>query len=106
MTQDASVTDHETCHSHSYGAIKTDLLLRLKRIEGQVRGIQKMIEEDRYCVDILVQLTASKNALQRVAFPLLEEHTRGCVVDAVANKCNEQEKIEELMVVFRQFTKI
>lgn len=93
-------------HHHSYSKIKPDLLKRLRRIEGQVRGIQKMIEEDRYCVDILVQISAIKNALQNVAFPLLEVHTKGCVVDAIANKEGEQEKVDELLEVYRQFSKM
>lgn len=97
---------HPQGHTHSYDALKPDLLLRLKRIEGQVRGIQKMIEEERYCVDILVQISAIRNALQKVAFPLLESHTHGCVVDAITNKEGEQQKIDELMDVFRQFAKM
>ena len=106
MVQEESAHLHAKGPTHSYGDIKPDLLMRLKRIEGQVRGIQKMIEEDRYCVDILVQISAIKNALQKVAFPLLEVHTRGCVVDAISNQDGEQEKIEELMEVFRQFSKM
>ncbi len=106
MAQEKPIHLHEEGHTHSYGDIKPDLLMRLKRIEGQVRGIQKMIEEDRYCVDILVQISAIKNALQKVAFPLLEVHTRGCVVDAIQNQHGENEKIEELMEVFRQFSKM
>lgn len=106
MDNDDSVHVDGTSHTHSYDAIKPDLLMRLKRIEGQVRGVYKMIEEERYCVDILVQISAIRNALQKVAFPLLESHTRGCVVDAIANKHGEQEKIEELMEVFRQFSKM
>ena len=106
MDQEESVHVHSEEHTHSYGDMKPDLLMRLKRIEGQVRGIQKMIEEDRYCVDILVQISAIKNALQKVAFPLLEVHTRGCVVDAITSQNGEKEKIEELMEVFRQFSKM
>lgn len=98
--------NHSVGHTHGYDAIKPDLQTRLKRIEGQVRGIQKMIEEDRYCVDILVQISAIRNALQKVAFPLLESHTRGCVVDAISSKDGEQEKIQELMDVFLQFSKM
>ncbi len=93
-------------HQHSYDAIRPNLQTRLKKIEGQVRGIQKMIEEDRYCVDILVQISAVQSALQRVAFPLLEAHTKGCVVDAIAKQEGETEKIEELMDLFRQFLKM
>ena len=58
---------------------KANLLTRLKRIEGQVRGISRMVEEDKYCVDILIQIAAVKAALNKVGLVLLEDHTRGCV---------------------------
>ncbi len=92
-------------HKHSYGSKREDLLRRLKRIEGQVRGIQKMIEEDRYCVDILVQIAAIKSATHQVGLSILDAHTRGCVADALTNDVNGKEKIDELMDVIRQFTK-
>lgn len=94
-----------TGHGHSYGPMKTDLLARLKRIEGQVRGIERMVDEDRYCVDILVQISAIKNAMHQVALALLESHTRGCVSDALASHHGGEEKIDELMDVIRKFTK-
>jgi CsoR family transcriptional regulator, copper-sensing transcriptional repressor len=81
------------------------VLRRLKRIEGQVRGIQKMIQEDRYCVDILVQVAAIKSAVHQVGLSILESHTRGCVADALANHANGEQKIDELMDVIRKFTK-
>jgi DNA-binding FrmR family transcriptional regulator len=83
---------------------KAQLLSRLKRIEGQVRGIQKMIEEDRYCVDILVQVSAINAALKKVGLHLLERHTQHCVRDAIETGSGE-EAIEELMKVFEQFSK-
>ncbi len=98
-------THPETGHSHSYGPMKNDLILRLKRIEGQVRGIERMLEEDRYCVDILVQISAIKSALHQVALPLLESHTRGCVADAISSHQGGEQKIDELMDVIRKFTK-
>lgn len=61
---------------------KDDYLNRLRRIEGQVRGIAKMVDEDQYCIDILTQVSAATKALQSVALGLLEEHLAGCVVDA------------------------
>lgn len=91
--------------SHSYEKNKDDLLARLRRIEGQVRGVQKMIEEDRYCIDLLTQLAAIKNATHKVALSVLESHTRGCVADAISQHESENEKIDELMEVIRQFTK-
>ncbi|GMA52234.1 copper-sensing transcriptional repressor CsoR [Alicyclobacillus contaminans] len=92
-------------HHHSYTPKKDDLLRRLKRIEGQVRGIQKMIDEERYCVDILIQIAAIKSAMHQVGLSILESHTRGCVADAIANHKDGEAKIEELMDVIRQFAK-
>ncbi|RDY71301.1 MULTISPECIES: metal-sensing transcriptional repressor [Halobacillus] len=83
---------------------KMAVLNRLKRIEGQVRGIQKMVEDDRYCVDILVQISAINNALNKVGYNLLERHTHHCVKDAI-QKGNGDEAIDELMKVVRQFSK-
>lgn len=90
---------------HSYAPKRDDLLRRLKHIEGQVRGISRMIEEDRYCVDILVQIAAIKSAIHQVGLTILESHTRGCVADALSNQVHADEKIDELMEVIRQFTK-
>jgi CsoR family transcriptional regulator, copper-sensing transcriptional repressor len=64
-----------------YYAGKDDLLGRLKRIEGQVRGLQRMVENDDYCIDILTQITAASNALKKVAVGLLEDHIRHCVAE-------------------------
>lgn len=83
---------------------KQKLVNRLKRVEGQVRGIQKMIEDDRYCVDVLVQVSAVSAALKKVGYTLLEHHTRGCVSQAVAEGEGD-EAIEELMKVIQQFSK-
>ncbi len=83
---------------------KQQVLNRLKRIEGQVRGIQKMIEEDRYCVDVLVQISAINNALKKVGFSLMERHTNHCVSDAI-QKGEGEEAIDELMKVMQQFSK-
>jgi len=67
---------------HGYSANRDTYLKRLRRIEGQVRGIAKMVEDDKYCIDILTQVSAATKALQSVALGLLEEHMGGCVVDA------------------------
>lgn len=80
------------------------LLKRLRRIEGQVRGIQQMVENDRYCVDILIQITAIQSALKNVGFQLTERHMKHCVQDAMA-KGNGDESVEELMAVLKQFSK-
>ncbi|MFZ3578304.1 metal-sensing transcriptional repressor [Virgibacillus sp. DJP39] len=77
---------------------------RLKRIEGQVRGIQKMVEDERYCMDILVQISAIQSALKNVGFSVTERHLNHCVSDAI-KQGNGQETIEELMNVMKQFSK-
>ena len=66
----------------SYADSKDDYLRRLRRVEGQVRGIARMVEEDQYCIDVLTQVSAATRALQNVALGLLEEHMGGCVVEA------------------------
>ncbi|HEY2271535.1 MAG TPA: metal-sensitive transcriptional regulator [Jatrophihabitantaceae bacterium] len=67
---------------HGYTANKDAYLKRMRRIEGQIRGIARMIDEDDYCIDVLTQVSAATRALQSVALGLLEEHLAGCVVDA------------------------
>ena len=84
-------------HSHhGYIGRKQDYLRRLRRIEGQARGLQKMVEEEQYCIDILTQISATTNALQSVALGLLDEHLSHCVVRAAATGGPESEvKIKE-----------
>jgi CsoR family transcriptional regulator, copper-sensing transcriptional repressor len=71
-------------HTRGYATKKDDYAKRLSRIEGQVRGLQRMIEEDTYCIDVLTQVSAVTKALQAVAVGLLDEHVRHCVRNAVA----------------------
>ena len=68
-----------------YSDTKADHLRRLRRIEGQVRGIQRMIEDDKYCIDVLTQVSAATRALQSVAIGLLDEHVRHCVANAAVD---------------------
>jgi DNA-binding FrmR family transcriptional regulator len=82
--------------SRGYTATKEQLLTRLKRIEGQVRGIEGMVEDDRYCIDILTQISAVQAALDKVALGLLDGHARHCVVDGHADGSPE-ELTDELM---------
>ena len=85
------------------GPAKTaDLAQRLSRIEGQVRGIGRMIEEDRYCVDVLTQVSAVQSALDALAFQLLEHHLHGCVAHAVASG-DGAHAIDEALAVIRKF---
>lgn len=81
------------------------LLSRLKRIEGQVRGVQKMVEDERYCVDILVQISAINAALKKVGMNILKRHTQNCVSDSIING-DSNESIDELMGVIELFSKI
>ncbi|WP_044896515.1 metal-sensing transcriptional repressor [Bacillus alveayuensis] len=80
------------------------ILKRLKRIEGQVRGVQRMVEDNRYCIDILVQISAINAALKKVGLNLLERHANHCVSKAI-REGNGQESIRELMDVIKQFSK-
>lgn len=84
----AIVTDHDR-GVHGYHHRKQDHLKRLRRIEGQIRGLQRMVDEDVYCIDILTQVSASTKALQSFALQLLEEHLRHCVADAAVKGGDE-----------------
>src|SRR5690606_2132331 len=79
-------------------------LKRLRRIEGQVRGIARMVEEDRYCIDIMTQIAAIHAALRRVEEDVLEDHLNHCVTDAInsGDKAEQQQKIAELMEVLQR----
>ena len=81
---------------------KADLAKRLARIEGQVRGIAKMIDEERYCIDVLTQVSAVQSALDALAFRLLEQHLHGCVQHAVKSG-NGEHAIAEALEVIRKF---
>lgn len=83
---------------------KAALMKRLNRIEGQVRGVAKMIAEDRYCVDILTQVSALQSALDAVAMQLLENHTHGCMQGAIKSGKGDA-AIDELMTVIRKFAR-
>lgn len=88
------MTDME--HHHGYISGKDDYLKRLRRIEGQARGLQRMVEEEQYCIDILTQVSAMTKALQSVALGLLDDHLNHCVRDAAAHGGPEaDEKIRE-----------
>ncbi|WP_329135689.1 metal-sensitive transcriptional regulator [Streptomyces sp. NBC_00670] len=89
------LTDHDR-GIHGYHKQKDEHLKRLRRIEGQVRGLQRMVDEDVYCIDILTQVSASTKALQSFALQLLEEHLRHCVADAARKGGDEIDtKVEE-----------
>ena len=85
----------QTAPVRGYSATKDQLQARLKRIEGQVRGVQGMVEDDRYCIDVLTQISAVQAALDKVALGLLDDHTRHCVMGAEGEE--QIDKTDELM---------
>ncbi len=91
-------------HSHaSYAGHKSRIQTRLRRLEGQVRGVQRMIDEDAYCVDVLTQLSAIIAAARGVGMLVLEDHIRGCVVGAPADE--REDRIDELTQAIERFTR-
>jgi CsoR family transcriptional regulator, copper-sensing transcriptional repressor len=85
----------DTTDTRGYTATKEQLLKRLRRIEGQVRGIEGMVEDDRYCIDVITQIGAVQAALDKVALGLLDDHARHCVVGAEVGK--REDRTTELM---------
>ncbi len=83
---------------------KTDIKKRLRRTGGQISGIEKMIDEGRYCVDVLQQIMAARAALNQVALIMIESHTKSCVVNAIKENRTDQ-AVDELMSVLSKFTK-
>jgi DNA-binding FrmR family transcriptional regulator len=84
-----------------YATDKDALLKRLARIEGQVRGVSRMVEEERYCIDVLTQIGAIEAALDKVALGLIDEHTRHCVANAKGDE--QAEKVDELVAALGRF---
>ena len=96
IAEQAPQEQHDHDHQHGYIHRKDDYLKRLRRIEGQARGLQRMVEDEKYCIDILTQVSAVTSALQSVALGLLEEHMSHCVVDAArAGGREADEKVRE-----------
>lgn len=83
---------------------KDDLLKRLKKIEGQVRGVSRMIEEDRYCVDIMMQIAAIRAGITKIGVAMMEQHTRGCVAGAIRENQGDKH-VDELVDVLLKFVK-
>jgi CsoR family transcriptional regulator, copper-sensing transcriptional repressor len=85
-------------HVHGYTHRKDEVLKRLRRIEGQTRGLQRMVEEDTYCIDVLTQVAAVTKALQAVSLNLLEDHMNHCVVDAArSSEAEGRAKVDEAL---------
>jgi DNA-binding FrmR family transcriptional regulator len=87
---------------YGYAMKKKDLQDRLRRIEGQIRGIQRMVDEDQYCIDILTQVNSATAALKSVGMGLLDEHVRHCVKASI-EKGTGEEKVEELLAAVARF---
>ena len=96
-----------TEHRPGYANEKDALVKRLHRIEGQVRGIERMVEDDRYCIDILTQISAVSTALESLALKLLDEHVRHCVAGALSSgdADDAQVKTEELLEAVQRFAR-
>ncbi len=106
-----NMNDHDTCschepNVHGYNENKSKYLARLKRIEGQTRGIHRMIDEDQYCIDILTQVSAVTSALENVALALLQDHIAHCVTGAAkADGEAAEAKIAEAMKAIQKMVK-
>lgn len=81
------------------------LIDRLNRIEGQIRGIRKMVEDDRPCMEVLKQIAAASGAIRGVGMAVLEDHMKGCVADALRGESDDGDLIEQVMTIFRKFVK-
>jgi DNA-binding FrmR family transcriptional regulator len=93
--------------TYGYVESKDALIKRLHRIEGQVRGVERMVEDERYCIDILTQISAVNTALESLAFELLDDHVKHCVSGAIrsGNKKEATVKTKELLEAVRHFAK-
>lgn len=89
-------------HTYGYTQNKEAVTKRLNRIEGQVRGINKMVQSDTYCIDILTQIAAAQSALDQVAMELVTEHTRHCLVNNDIGPKDKDAKVVELMAAIRR----
>ena len=103
-----SRVEAKKCEHHAHHGVvqpnKSALLKRLNRIEGQARGVAKMVEEDRYCVDILTQIAAIQSALDALAMQLLASHTNGCVRSAIKSGDGDA-AVDELMGLVKRFAR-
>jgi len=101
------MTEIET-QPHGYADDKKALIRRLHRIEGQVRGIERMVEQDRYCIDVLTQIAAVNTALESLAFKILDDHVNHCVARALASgdPAEAETKSKELLEAVHRFARV
>jgi DNA-binding FrmR family transcriptional regulator len=95
------MADAPATKGHGYSASRDQLLNRLRRIEGQVRGVERMVEDDRYCIDIVTQISAIQAALDKVALGLLDDHAAHCIIGGAADETPEELKDELMAAVGR-----
>jgi CsoR family transcriptional regulator, copper-sensing transcriptional repressor len=95
------MTNAPATQRHGYSATRDQLLNRLRRIEGQVRGVERMVEDDRYCIDIVTQISAIQAALDKVALGLLDDHAAHCIIGGAADETPEELKDELMAAVGR-----
>lgn len=100
---EALVTVDPDARGHSYDADRAKIMARLKRIEGQVRGISRMIEDDKYCIDILTQVSAVMASTRSVGMLVLEDHIRGCVMNADPDQ--QEATLDELNLAIERFVR-
>jgi CsoR family transcriptional regulator, copper-sensing transcriptional repressor len=96
-----STMDNETARRGGYAASKEQLLKRLNRVEGQVRGIAGMVDDERYCIDVLQQISAARAALDKIALALVDDHVKHCVMGATAD--DRDDMTSELMSALGRF---
>ena len=95
----------DRAQTRGYTASKQQLLNRLARVEGQVRGVARMVEEDRYCIDVLTQIAAAQAALEKIALGLVDGHVRVCMRDGGGAPSDPDERVDELMVAVGRLVK-
>ena len=100
---DHELAEHQHHHTPSYEQDKAKILARLKRLEGQVRGVHKMVEDDKYCVDVLTQISAIVAGLRATGLLVLEDHIRGCVIGG--DPAGQEEMLDELMSAIERFNR-
>jgi CsoR family transcriptional regulator, copper-sensing transcriptional repressor len=94
-------------HSNQKGANHKALLTRVNKVEGQIRGIKKMIDEEKYCVDVLTQIKAARSALKSIELSVLEGHLNHCLMDAIDSKSKKgaSKKVEEILTLLKKTSK-
>jgi DNA-binding FrmR family transcriptional regulator len=102
------MSETQTRQTRGYTVATESIVRRLHRIEGQVRGIERMVEEDRYCIDVLTQIAAVNTALESLAFRILDDHVNHCVADALASgdAAEAATKSKELLDAVHRFARV